>query len=313
MKRDSLTQKRGLLTHAYFPVSEQDMAMGLYVTGAGRQFIAPDEPYPPASHPTMYMFSWNTGRILPEYQLLYIYSGCGEFESQETGRLEVGPGTAIFLIPDVWHRYRPKLQTGWTEGYVSFNGQIPHIWENAKLITPAHAMWKLCKPSRFERKLRMIMAMLTGNKQSEGSLQQSAAFIILTAITDILSDCGPGGVYLRPDACDQQRTTANDPIVSAALELIWNHGHRNKLSVAEIARQVGVTRRTLARHFLQHHGKTLLDEMTTSRLVRSQRFLRETHLPIKRIAHATGFSSSTHLATVFRRELGMTPGQFRGG
>jgi transcriptional regulator GlxA family with amidase domain len=107
-------------------------------------------------------------------------------------------------------------------------------------------------------------------------------------------------------------TTISDPIVSAALDLIWNHSHRN-LPVAEIARQVGVTRRTLARHFLQHHGKTLLDEMTTSRLVRSQRFLRETHLPIKRIAHATGFSSSTHLATVFRRELGMTPGQFRGG
>jgi transcriptional regulator GlxA family with amidase domain len=39
--------------------------------------------------------------------------------------------------------------------------------------------------------------------------------------------------------------------------------------------------------------------------------LSETHLPIKRIAHAAGFGSVTHMGVVFRRKLNITPAQYR--
>ena len=74
---------------------------------------------------------------------------------------------------------------------------------------------------------------------------------------------------------------------------------------------MGVTRRKLERRFLAACNRTVLHELTACRISRAQRMLRETHLPIKYIATAVGFSSPTHLATVFRRELNTTPRQYR--
>ncbi len=93
---------------------------------------------------------------------------------------------------------------------------------------------------------------------------------------------------------------------------VWNQSHRN-LSVHDIARELGIQRRTLSRHFLSARGRNVLEELTACRVARAQRMLRGTRLPVKRIAYAAGFSSPTHLAVVFRRELGTTPQEYRKG
>ena len=97
-----------------------------------------------------------------------------------------------------------------------------------------------------------------------------------------------------------------------AMEIIWNHSHRD-LSVKVIARQLGVNTRTLERRFRKTIGRTVLEELTSCRVGRAQLMLRNTHLPIKRIAYAAGFSSPTHLAVVFQRKIRQTPGQLRRG
>jgi LacI family transcriptional regulator len=78
-----------------------------------------------------------------------------------------------------------------------------------------------------------------------------------------------------------------------------------------IAKHVGVTRRTLERHFKKHLGRTLLQELVACRIQRAKRLLRETQVPIKYVAHAAGFSSLPNLCKVFRREVGTTPGSYR--
>jgi hypothetical protein len=58
--------------HSYFPVNEEAITIGLYITGVGTEHVGANQPYPNPSHPDMYEFSWNIGRVLPEYQLVYI-------------------------------------------------------------------------------------------------------------------------------------------------------------------------------------------------------------------------------------------------
>ena len=100
----------------YIPVRQRDVQWGLYVTGAGCTSILPGEsPYPPKIHPELYDFRWESGRTLPEYQLIYIAGGEGVFESAPTGEQNVAAGTVILLFPGVWHRYRPQPKTGWDE------------------------------------------------------------------------------------------------------------------------------------------------------------------------------------------------------
>ena len=40
------------------------------------------------------------------------------------GSYPIREGSVILLKPDVWHRYRPLRNTGWTEHYVGFMGEI---------------------------------------------------------------------------------------------------------------------------------------------------------------------------------------------
>jgi len=47
------------------------------------------------------------------------------------------------------------------------------------------------------------------------------------------------------------------------------------------------------------------------RLERAKSLLRRTHEPLARIAQEAGFADQSHLTSIFRRELGVTPGRFR--
>jgi len=68
--------------------------------------------------------TWGKGRVLDEYQIIYISKGEGVFESINCGQQIVKEGTIIFLFPGEWHRFKPNPQTGWDEFWVGFKGVI---------------------------------------------------------------------------------------------------------------------------------------------------------------------------------------------
>ena len=74
----------------YLPVSERDRQWGLYVDrGRLRDRCAGHPRYPSSKHPRrLSHYSWSKGRVLAEYQVLYITRGEGEFESKPTGSAE---------------------------------------------------------------------------------------------------------------------------------------------------------------------------------------------------------------------------------
>ena len=98
----------------YLTHSPDDEKWGLYLNVAGHAEIAAHEQYPPSGHPVNYHFNWEDGRILDEFQLLYIIRGSGTFETK-SHKTEVKVGSMLLLYPFVWHRYQPKSETGWTE------------------------------------------------------------------------------------------------------------------------------------------------------------------------------------------------------
>ena len=294
-------------THfGYFPVNDTAIATGFYLTGAGVECIEPRQSYPLPNHPEMYQFTWNAGRILPEYQLVYLTAGEGEFQSHETGPVHIHSGTLMVLMPDVWHRYRPDPKTGWKAFWISFNGQVPHFWQQAKLLSPASPLFRGPNDKLPKHTLEHIVNQAIASGGNPGAASLSA----LAFLADMLSVARCDRVDLTSTASSVDPALLSDPMLREALELIWNHSHRD-LSVQVIARQIGVTTRTLERHFRQTLGKTVQQELTACRVARAELMLRNTHLPIKRIAYAAGFSSSTHLSVVFQRQFGQTPGKLR--
>ena len=93
----------------YLIPNKVDEQYGCTVSTVGMQIISPDEDYPSKKHPDGYMFNPARGRILREYQLLYIVNGKGMF-SNAAGNHEIGKGTVILLRPGVWHTYKPTKE-----------------------------------------------------------------------------------------------------------------------------------------------------------------------------------------------------------
>lgn len=61
----------------YLIVNDMDQKYSLWVNTVGFQSIQPNSPYPLKDHPTGYFFNAQKGRILREYQLVYITKGRG--------------------------------------------------------------------------------------------------------------------------------------------------------------------------------------------------------------------------------------------
>lgn len=105
----------------YLLANEQDNRWGVVVTTTGYQIIEPQTSYPPSNHPVRYLFSVEKGRLLNEYQLIYISRGDGQFVSASHKETSFeGGGKFILLFPGEWHSYRPSPKTGWHEYWIGF-------------------------------------------------------------------------------------------------------------------------------------------------------------------------------------------------
>jgi hypothetical protein len=108
----------------YLITSKTDKLWGFYINNLGRNVIEKYADYPSMDHPDQYIFTWDKGRVLNEFHIVFITKGQGVFQSNATGKIEVSDGDIFLLFPNVWHRYKPKKSTGWTERWVGFSGEI---------------------------------------------------------------------------------------------------------------------------------------------------------------------------------------------
>ncbi|MEO8614156.1 MAG: AraC family transcriptional regulator [Luteolibacter sp.] len=282
--------------HHYLPVTDEILQSVAYVTSAGRGRIAPGTPYPPQQHPALYHFNWAEGRTLPEFGFILITEGRGIFESLPTGKVAITAGQAFLLFPDVWHRYNPAPETGWTEKWVQFNGSYIHSLMDHKLITAEHAVLQLADPAPVSRNLDLLIDSVHGNPTVNSShLSLLTLGVLATALNQLTG--------LSPD------TPGNDPLVEAALDYIWTRS-RNALCATEIASEIGVTRRTLERR-MAASGHSIHDEIIQCRFSRAERLIRETDLPLKTIVDLSGFGSHENLRHTFITRTNLSPLAYR--
>ena len=83
------------------------------------------------------------------------------------------------------------------------------------------------------------------------------------------------------------------------------------ITVTDIARHMGVSRRLAEMLFRRHVGHSILDEIQEVRLTRLKTFLSETTLPIGTITWQCGYQSENHVKRVFKQKTGLTMSQYR--
>ena len=117
----------------------------------------------------------------------------------------------------------------------------------------------------------------------------------------------PLGVVLRRST---DCLAIDDAEVVAALRLIRSRAP-DRLTIDEIAAEVGTSRSTLVRRFRALVGHGVHDEIMRVRVREAQRLLAESDLTILAIARQCGFEYQEHLGRVFRQRLGISPARYR--
>ncbi|MGQ3671534.1 GlxA family transcriptional regulator [Xanthobacter sp. TB0136] len=103
-----------------------------------------------------------------------------------------------------------------------------------------------------------------------------------------------------------------DPMVKRAL-LIMQQNIDNPLSVMEIARRMGNSKRQLERHFRAALGSSPQAAFLGVRLTFARRLIETTDKSVAAIAVECGFCDSSHLSRMFRRHFNSTPHEIRKG
>jgi transcriptional regulator GlxA family with amidase domain len=84
------------------------------------------------------------------------------------------------------------------------------------------------------------------------------------------------------------------------------------VSLDQLAKHSGLSRRHFARLFRELFGTSPMDYVLAARLERSVRMLRETARPVSAVAYACGFNDSNYFSRAFRARYGIAPRFARG-
>lgn len=291
----------------YVPIRKSDLDWGLYVTGAGCTKVpAGYDSYPLTPHPRTYDFSWSQGRKLPEYTAMYVAKGGGEFESTPTGEVQVGEGMLVVLFPDVWHRYRPSVQTGWDEYWVSFSGDWMDQLVERGVFSPQRPVLTLGNESTLLAGFKSLLGRLD---QEVAGFPQLMAANTVEILASALAENSPESTESVNEG-DRQVVTVDDRLVADALRLIWDQS-QGDLTVADLEQQLPVTRRHLERRFRSALGHTIHDEILRCRMERARRLLSKTDLLMKEVAVAAGFPNADNMGRTFRRLERVSPKEYR--
>lgn len=111
-------------------------------------------------------------------------------------------------------------------------------------------------------------------------------------------------------AVETEASSHSYPLSHHAMVYVRNH-LAEALGGDSVAEACGVSRKTLCTRFKQETGETFASYVRRLRVEHVQRLLDTTELEVSKIAYQTGFSSQSHLQTVFKQATGYTPREWR--
>ncbi|MCM2370103.1 AraC family transcriptional regulator [Aporhodopirellula aestuarii] len=102
----------------------------------------------------------------------------------------------------------------------------------------------------------------------------------------------------------------DDSNIAAALRFMRENACRG-VTVEEVIENTAISRSTLERQVRKYLGRTPQEEIRHVQIKRVRELLQTTDLPADRIAALCGFAHPEYMHVVFKRVMGVTPGEFR--
>lgn len=282
----------------YIARNERDEEWGLTVCSVGYQNVGQDEPYPPHDHNPEYMFNPDNGRVLSEYQLLYIVEGEGELRTKSGGRFSIKGGDMFLLFPGEWHTYRPELSSGWKEYWIGFSGgNIDHRVENGffSVEKPVYDI------GYNETVVELYREAIRTATRQEPYFQQLLAGVVNHLL----------GLMFMTSRNNRIQASAMYPKIIDKARAYLQESVESDISMPDVAESLNMSYTTFRHVFKKYTGLSPAKYFMNLKLHRAKEMLRGTTAPVKEISYILHFESPEYFATTFKRRTGMSPSEFR--
>lgn len=283
----------------YLLSNQDDQKWKLIVNSVGFQSVGPGEEYPPSHHPSRYLFSTAVGRVLDEYQLIYITKGKGVFYSESLGRkngVSVSEGSVFVLFPGEWHSYHPDKDIGWDEYWIGFSGELTKQLMSEDFFSKSNPILRTGLHSDMIEQYRNAI---------DAALDQKSGYhqLLYGILSHLL-----GAAYFYHKNVSFSNSRVMDIIVSAREIIDHKYGTVTPASVAE---QLNMGYSNFRKVFKSYTGFAPAQYITGVRLSKAKEMLTNTLMPIKEIASKVGFEYFEYFFMVFKKKEGRTPTEYR--
>lgn len=279
----------------YLAPSPEEKNWGIYLTVAGCTEILPGMEYPFGKHPKGYHFRWENGRILNEYQIVYITEGEGFFETKQE-KTEIKPGTVILLHPGVWHRYKPKTTKGWFEFYIGFKGNAVKDLMSHPLLIKSLTIHCGFKENILECYQRIFRIVQDENPGFQFIASGEAVKLIGSLVVDILMVGLEGKPFI--EAINQSK-------------FFIQQNFDQKIDYQKIAGALNMGYSNFRKLFKQYTGLSPGQYHLNLRLIKAKELLIHSDKNLKEIAWETGFFSESYFSRVYSKKMGQIPSEVR--
>ncbi len=284
--------------HKYLARTIIEDEWGLYVTTVGYSKIREHQPYPASKgHPLTHSFTWNKGRILNDYYIVFISKGSGVFETAQQEASPVNEGCCFLLYPEIWHRYKPFTQPGWEEYWVGFNGYYPQQLMQTDFFNSKSPIVHI---GFNEELLHTFHTLIDTVKKAAPGYHQ----LISGSALQILSLVYTASVYKKENISDSlQYISKAKFILQEALE--------RDINMTQIAKQLAVSYSKFRKDFKKVTGLSPNQYHLELRLSKAAELLRASTLSVNEIADQTGFETLFYFSRIFKKKYARSPKSYR--
>jgi AraC-like DNA-binding protein len=282
----------------YLVTNEEDDLWGLTVTTVGHQKIKENEIYPPETHPAGYFFDADKGRILNEFQLLYITNGKGEFSfGEDKHSALISEGKMFFLMPGVWHTYKPIEKSGWNEYWIGFKGEIIDKIVAEGFFLNRHPVFNI---GLNERIVDLYMKAIEIANEERAGYQQALSGIVMHIL---------GLMYYR----DKTRNFQDEDLISKInkAKVLMRESVYSSLFAEDIAKTLNISYSGFRRAFKEFTGTSPSKYMMELKLNEAKLLLSTTAQSVKNISYSLNFENPEYFSVFFKKRTGVTPLEYR--
>ena len=281
----------------YMPSSPEAEEWGACVVNAGFTSVVPGSPYPPCKHPKDHHFTWEKGRVLPNYCFLYVTRGGGVMESTSGGCKSVSAGDLIVLHPNVWHRYRPLPETGWDEYWLEFAGDhASRVMKSARFKPEAPVLRIGYQEPILALFLEALELLRTEPPAYQLLLSALPAQVIAKILSAMKSDHHQGRPVNR--------------VIREAKQLLASHPAQYK-RLDQFAVKLNMSYSSFRRLFKAETGFSPRQFVLEVQLRRAADLLLHTDTTVSQVAEECGFESVFYFSRLFKKKMGHAPTVFR--